>query len=54
MLAKSMGLAPKAEAASHPAHWTAGRGRLRLAYGGAKAELLHQLGAKLKEARRTD
>ena len=53
-LAKGMGLAPTAEEASHPAHWSAGRGRLRLAWGGAKAELLHQLGAKLKEARRTD
>ncbi|HIN08632.1 MAG TPA: signal recognition particle protein Srp19 [Candidatus Poseidoniales archaeon] len=53
-LAKGMGLAPTAEEASHPAHWAAGRGRLRLAYGGAKAELLHQLGAKLKAARRTD
>ena len=53
-LAKGMGLAPTAEGASHPAHWSADRGRLRLAYGGPKAELLHQLGAKLKEARRTD
>ena len=53
-LAKSIGLAPKVEAASHPGHWASGRGRLRLAYGGAKAELLHQLGARLKEARRTD
>jgi signal recognition particle subunit SEC65 len=54
VLAKSMGLSPKAEKASHPAHWAAGRGRLRLAYGGAKVELLHQLGVRLKEARRTD
>ena len=53
-LAKGMGLAPKAEEASHPGHWASGEGRLRLAYGGAKAELLHQLGAKLKAARRTD
>ena len=53
-LAKGMGLAPKAEEASHPGHWASGGGRLRLAYGGAKAELLHQLGAKLKAATRTD
>ena len=53
-LAKGMGLAPKAEEASHPGHWASGGGRLRLAYGGAKTELLHQLGAKLKAARRTD
>ncbi len=52
--ARQHGLKPKAEKAPHPADRAVPEsGRLRLAYGGAKGELLHLLGRTLKELRQT-
>lgn len=52
--ARSHGLKPDTEKAPHPADRAVPEsGRLRLAYGGTKGELLHLLGRTLKEQRQT-